>query len=116
MGFLVVNVTRNRFHFISTQAQYAISFLPPQLDVGIDLFVYAERSCAFHLPDEFADQYGGRQSDEQMCVVRHGIVTDWRSAARFRFLIEDFQQLRTPRAINQRLPRMRRPDEMIVKL
>jgi len=49
-------------------------------------------------------------------MVGHCIVTYRESAARFNFIVDDFEELRSPRSVDQRFPRVRSPSEMVVEL
>jgi hypothetical protein len=49
-------------------------------------------------------------------VIRHGIMSQWKSAAPGNFLIDDFEKLRPPSPIDQGLTGMSGPSKMVVEL
>jgi hypothetical protein len=49
-------------------------------------------------------------------MVRHRIVTQRKSAARVNFLIDDFEQFRSPSAINQTFACVSGPGKVVIEL
>ena len=62
MLFLVVDITRYLWQFITAQAQDAITLLPFKSEPGSDFLVDPKGRRPFHLPDELSDQNSRREA------------------------------------------------------
>ena len=116
MLFLAVDVSRDLVQLVFAQRQDSVAFLPLEFHSEGQVTVHTEGRCALDLADERAERDRRRKAEQQMGVIRHGVVPNRPTAALLHFVVKDFQELRSPCSVNQRSATTRGPREVVIQL